>query len=65
MTIVIFLVGILIGAVIVGFAMLDVMDKPYTGGRAAGRVHHKKSWEEQLLFRKSTNYSITKYNIGE
>ena len=46
MTIVVFLVGILIGAVIVGFAMLDVMDKPYTGGRAAGRVHHKKSWEE-------------------
>lgn len=46
MGIFIFLCGTLVGAVIVGFAMLDVMDKPYSGGHAAGRVHHKRSWEE-------------------
>jgi hypothetical protein len=46
MEIFIFLCGALVGAVIVGFAMLDVMDKPYSGGHAAGRVHHKRSWEE-------------------
>lgn len=49
MEIFIFLCGALVGAVIVGFAMLHVIEdnnNTYSGGHAAGRVHHKKSWEE-------------------
>ena len=46
MEIIIFLCGALVGAVIIGFAMLDVMEKPHSGGHAAGRVHHRRSWDE-------------------
>ena len=47
MEIFIFLCGALVGAVIVGFAMLHVIEdnNTYSGGHAAGRVHHKKSWD--------------------
>lgn len=46
MEILIFSVGILVGVMIMIFVSGSLFDSHYTGGHAAGRVHHKRSWEE-------------------
>lgn len=48
MELLIFLCGTLVGVLAMGFIMLHVIEdnSTYSGGHAAGRVHHKRSWEE-------------------
>ena len=47
MTIIAFILGIAIGVLVIVIADTIVYNNSrYTGGHAAGRVHHKRSWED-------------------
>ena len=44
------ILGIAIGVLVIVLADTIVYNNShYTGGHAAGRVHHKRSWEDQKL----------------
>lgn len=46
MEILIFVVGMFVGVTVMVFVSGHLLDSQYTGGHAAGRVHHKRSWED-------------------